>query len=474
MKKIFLLSIAIIFMFTACFDKSEKNEEKVQNEYTILLEKVVNDAKVYENNLKKAADETFIGEGIYINVLKSDNFTPYEGWYYYSVDELDKLNNEKIAEMLNLLAICGPKGRVYCVFGDKAVGIFDYKGVEDTKLNGKSLDINAEDIINKMDNNGKTELKLIETGNSAKAYVIDYPEITSEGIVIKYKRNLDIDAVVVFYNENVSISSTAITIINEGTAKIDVNLYFGEYKLTSDKIYFGKYGEITAGIEEYANFTFLEPIIRADFIYAEQISERQVNIRWADDSNTSGIEAVRISRKINSEWWFNPYGNDDENSGFELIADYYEDELSQYSEQPLLDNLPEDIMIGDKIYYKVFYKYNGKWQLVHLHNIFCLTVDEVLPGMQLRIITDGYSEGASWINMFYSYEIGDKVVIYNEGMSQVAEFFITEENTGEFDFGNVGCMFGGTTFMPNRAYIIKVYRDSKPIYKNTTLSILNT
>lgn len=182
-----IMILGILFIITGCL-KNSKEEEKILKNEEIILKQVLKDVKLYSNEEKREIKDAIIGEGIYINVLTTDKLTGYEGWYYYSSEDLSKLSVNKTEELLFLLAICGPKGRVYCVFGDKGIGIYDYKSIEETKANGEELKIDLEEKVKKIDNTGIIELKVIETGtgNNKKAYLIDYPIVTKGGIIIKY------------------------------------------------------------------------------------------------------------------------------------------------------------------------------------------------------------------------------------------------------------------------------------------------
>lgn len=170
LKKRSLLSFIvflIIFMLGGCLN-SEKEEEKRETENNIILEKILNDVKKYEISEKKAEEDTFIGEGIYIHILSTDKLSGYEGLYYYSLEVLSNLSLAKEMELLTLLAVSGPKGRVYIVFGDRVKGLFEYESIEDTKLTGITPEISGDDILKKVENTGISNVSVISTGKKIK------------------------------------------------------------------------------------------------------------------------------------------------------------------------------------------------------------------------------------------------------------------------------------------------------------------
>lgn len=240
---ILILLLSLIFIISGCGGKSSDKEEVEQNEYEVFVKKIVQDVKNY-NIIEKNGTETFLGEGIYVEVLLSDNLTGYEGIYYYSMETLLNLNLERNHELLKLLGVCGPKGRVILIFGDKSKSLFEYVSIEDTKQNGDELSIAGEDKIKKVENSEITEVNAITTGNSLNAYLIDYPTVTKGGILIKYKRIIPLSAAALFYNQTENIQSDIFSIVEEGTAKIEVALNEGLYSISSKTIYFGKYNYI--------------------------------------------------------------------------------------------------------------------------------------------------------------------------------------------------------------------------------------
>lgn len=245
MKKIFILLTLLLVIISGCYNGESHNIEK-ENIYEQQLNKIITDSKQYQFSLKKAEEVTFLGEGIYINVLSSDNLSGYEGWYYYSTNSLLSLNNQSIEELLLLLAIAGPKNRVYIVHGDNYKTIFAYKDIEDTKNNGMPMEIGAEEIVKDPINN--TEKNVIETGESIKAYLTEMPYISENGIKIKYKRVIADDTKLEFYNGITCTTITSINILSENTAEILIDIPAEElvnnYIIKSKDIFVGKYNKI--------------------------------------------------------------------------------------------------------------------------------------------------------------------------------------------------------------------------------------
>lgn len=246
----FYIYLLLFFMFTSCISYNNQNFHNTEK-CDFVLKNILNDIKKYDCLLKKSSNETFIGEGIYISILDTDNLYLEEGIYYYSLDSLLSLNKEKEQELLLLLAISAPKNRTVCVFGDRFVKFFYYKNIEDTKLTGELPSIKGDDTIIKVDNTGYYNVSAISTGNSSKAYLTDYPIAVSGGVLIQFKHNINENSNITFYNDLNSISTNSITVIDENSAKINISLKNESYKIISNDVYFGGYNNVTNNIIEY-------------------------------------------------------------------------------------------------------------------------------------------------------------------------------------------------------------------------------
>lgn len=232
----FVYLFIMILMFSACFysDKS-----KIEN--NPFIDKIMEDITIYN---KKNISNTFIGNGIYIFIDLDIKNTDYSGWYYYSIENLFDLNTDKIKELIYLLNISINRGNVYFIFGDKAVNLSEYKSIEDTIQNGEEPFFVGEEYITKIDNYNNLNIKVIETGNNIKPYIIDLPSLTTGGIIINFNNDISENTIFSFYSESERIQSSDVIIIDENTAKIDIELKYTIYKISSEDVYFGKYNFI--------------------------------------------------------------------------------------------------------------------------------------------------------------------------------------------------------------------------------------
>lgn len=250
MKKILsIIFILTMVALTGCFGGKESTKEVT---YEGQLKKLKVDVQRYQTNIKRAGVNTLLGEGIYINVLAEDGIAGYEGWYYYDLATITGVANEQLQELLTLMGVVGPKGRVYFVFGDNYVNPFDYTSIEDTRDNGTPMDKVEPTTEIKQVEVGVTEpttTTAISTGTNTKPYATGAVTTTTGGVQFAYANQISTGVVNFYKGETFTVSSAAITTA-AGVAKVTVALpaTIGEdtvYTVKSNDIYFGTNNSVT-------------------------------------------------------------------------------------------------------------------------------------------------------------------------------------------------------------------------------------
>lgn len=283
MTSLFILSLVLL---TACFGGKGDNAKEVT--YDGQIAKLQKDIIEYQNSTKRAGEKEFkmYGEGIYINILAEDNVEDYEGWYFYSTNVIAGTDTDaaKLKELVKLVSVAGPEGRVYTVFGDNYVGLFEYKGIADTKTNGKAFEtvLKEDQKIGAVTEDGKIEE--VAAGDivpqaDKKASVtskLAY-DVTKSAITFTYKDNLITEAAVTIKDgEKVITTNAAITAKdrNATIAAITLPATIGKetvYTLSSKDIIFGENNIVTVDAKDY-------PVIEK----AESVDTKTVKLTLKD------------------------------------------------------------------------------------------------------------------------------------------------------------------------------------------------
>jgi len=178
----FLMSFLILVMvgLAGCFGSDVGNEKGDSDvgAYSSQLNKIMQDAKMYANSSKRAGTRYVLDEGLYIIMDEAGQKVLYS----YSVDDLAKMNALEVEDLLFKLAIAGPRGDVYVVFGDNSIGLFEYVSIEDTRNNGIAPSLDPTMLVS---NKGTTVGDV-----TAKAIVDEIPldmvSTTGFTMVLKY------------------------------------------------------------------------------------------------------------------------------------------------------------------------------------------------------------------------------------------------------------------------------------------------
>ena len=281
MTSLFILSLVLL---TACFGGNGDNAKEITYDGQLL--KLQKDIIEYQTSTKRAeaAEFKMYGEGIYVNILAEDNIEGYEGWYFYSLDVVVATEGYQMKELVKLVSVAGPKGRVYTVFGDNYVGLFEYKGIADTKSNGKAFEtvLKEDTTIGEVTETGEIEDVIageIVPPADKKASVtskLAY-DVTKSAITFTYKDNLVTEAAVKIANGEKVITTKAAITAKAGNATIAAITLPGTigketvYTLSSNDIIFGENNIVTVDAKDY-------PVIEK----AESVDTRTVKLTLKD------------------------------------------------------------------------------------------------------------------------------------------------------------------------------------------------
>lgn len=166
LKKIIL--ILIIILFSACFYKEKEEDIYIEKLKIIKNDFIENKYNIY----KRVGMNEIVKNGIYIEEDRENGLI-----HYYSYEKIMILSQNETKELLNLLGIYGPKGKVLIVFSDRYKKIFDYINFQDNITSGDFVYYDENDTMINYDN--KKNEKIIRIGESSKFYI---KNITNIGI----------------------------------------------------------------------------------------------------------------------------------------------------------------------------------------------------------------------------------------------------------------------------------------------------